>query len=276
MDGYLTAEILQLFSAVPAIGVALLVHLLATARTTSVLHGLLRFVDDCGCYDACWDGDDGVTEEHDDGRKDFTEERDGSDIAITYGGERDDGPVDAGGEVGELRTRESSFHHEHKCTEAAHEHDDEKEEHKDAVEAFLDGNKQEIALVDELEKLENAEHTEQAQSTELADVACSREKPDNVERNGGKEIHDTEEAEDVAALAWRAPNANDVLHREDEREDVFNDGEYALGCWRDSRERFHLCNQDTQHDDGKQEDIVEFSSSGFKAKNNFIYFFFAG
>lgn len=238
LDGYLTAgtknkifrnSCLQFFSAVPAIGVALFVYLLATARAASVLHGFLRFVDDSGGYDACWDGDDGVTEKHDDGRKDFTEERDGSDIAITNRGERDDSPVDAGGEVRELRTGESSFHHVHESTETAHEHDDEKEKHKDAVEAFLDGNEQQIAFVDELEKLENTEHTEQAQGTELADVACSREKPDDVERNGGEEIHDAEEAEDVAALAWGAPNANNVLHREDEREDVFNDGEYVLG-----------------------------------------------
>ena len=221
----------EFFSAVPAIGVALLVYFLATARAASVLHGFLCFVDDCGGYDACWNGDDGVTEKHDDGRKDFAEECDGGDIAIAYGGERDDGPIDAGGEVGELRAGESSFHHEHECAEAAHEYDDEEEEHKDAVEAFLNGNDQEIALIDELEKLENAEHTEQAQGTELANVACSREKPNNVERNGGEEIHNAEKAEDVAALAWRAPNANNVLHREDEREDVFSDGENALGCW---------------------------------------------
>ena len=220
---------LQFLSAVPAIDVALFVDFLATARAASVLHGFLRFVDDGGGYDACWDGDDGVTEKHDDGRKDFTEERHGSDIAIANRGERDDSPVDAGGEVSELRAGESSFHHIHECADAAHEHDDEEEKHKDAVEAFLDGNEQEIAFVDELEKLENAEYTEQAQGAELADVACSREKPDYVERNGGKEIHDAEEAEDVAALAWRAPNANNVLHREDEREDVFNDGEYVLG-----------------------------------------------
>ena len=215
----------------PAIGVALLVYLLATARTTSVPHGLLRFVDDCGCHDACWNSDDGVTKEHDDGRKDFTEERDGSDIAVANCGKRDDGPIDAGGEVGELRAGESSFHHEHECAKATHEHDDEEEKHKDAVEAFLDGNEQEIAFVDELEKLENAEYTEETQGTELADVACSREKPNDVERNGGEEIHDAEETEDVAALAWRAPNANNVLHREDKREDVFNDCENALGCW---------------------------------------------
>ena len=221
----------EFFSAVPAIGVTLFIYLLATARAASVLHGFLCFVDDSGGYDACWNGDDGVTEEHDDGRKDFTEERDGGDIAIAYGGKRDDGPIDAGGEVGELRAWESSFHHEHECAEATHEYDDEEEEHKDAVEAFLNGNEQEIALIDELEKLENAEHTEQAQSTELANVACSREKPDNVERNGGEEIHNAEKAEDVTALAWRAPNANNVLHREDECEDVFSDGENALGCW---------------------------------------------
>lgn len=220
---------LQFFSAVPAIGVALFVDLLATARAASVLYGFLRFVDDGGGYDACWDGDDGVTEKHDDGRKDFAEERDGSDIAITNGSERDDSPVDAGGEVRELRAGESSFHHIHESAETAHEHDDEEEKHKDAIEAFLDGNEQEIAFVDELEKLENAEHTEQAQGTELADVACAREKPDDVERDGGEEIHDAEETEDVAALAWGTPNANDVLHREDEREDVFNDGEYVLG-----------------------------------------------
>ena len=215
----------------PAIGVVLLVYLLATTRTTSVPYGLLRFVDDCGCYDACRDGDDGVTKEHDDGRKDFTEERDRRDIAVAHCGKCDDGPIDAGGEVGELRARESSFHHEHECAKATHEYDDEEEKHKDAVEAFLDGNEQEIAFVDELEKLENAEYTEEAQGTELADVACSREKPNDVERNCGEEIHDAEETEDVALLAWRAPNANNVLHRKDKREDVFNDGENALGCW---------------------------------------------
>ena len=219
----------EFFSAVPAIGVTLFIYLLATARAASVLHGFLCFVDDCGGYDACWDGDDGVTEKHDDGRKDFTKERDRSDIAIANGGERDDGPIDAGGEVCELRAGESSFHHIHECAETAHKHDDEEEEHKDAIEAFLDGNEQEIALIDELEKLEDAEYTKQAQGTELADVACSRKKPDNVKRNGGEEIHNAEEAEDVAALAWRAPNANNVLHREDEREDIFNDGEYVLG-----------------------------------------------
>ena len=220
----------ELFSAMPAIGVSLFVHFFATARTTSVLDGVLCLVDDSGCHDTCWDGDDGVTEEHDDGRKDFAKECDRCDIAITHGGERDDSPIDAGGEVGELGAWESSFHHEHECAQAAHENYDEKEKHEDAVEAFPDGNEQEVAFVDKLEKLENAKHTEQSEGTELADVACSRENPNDVERNGGEEIHNAEKAEDVFALAWRAPNANDILHREDECEDVLNDGEYTLGC----------------------------------------------
>lgn len=60
---------------------------------------LLALLDHRGRYDACGHGDDGVTDKHDDGGEEPADRCRRGDVAITDSGHRDDGPINAVGDI---------------------------------------------------------------------------------------------------------------------------------------------------------------------------------
>ena len=75
-------------------------------------------------------GNDGVTDEHDDGREETAGRCNGSDVPIAYCGHRDNGPVDAVGNVIELRVGHISFNHIHDRSHGGDKNEHEKKRWK--------------------------------------------------------------------------------------------------------------------------------------------------
>ena len=151
------------------------VGFLVAARTTTILSLALGFVNHGGRHDTGGHSDDGVTQNHDEGGEEASNDRDRSDVAITDSGEGDNRPVDAGADVGELGVRLCSLNHKHQRT-----HDGDENEHKEEIDEYLpdtelDALKQQVTFVDEGEELEHAEDADKSEDTQDEEVACGGE-----------------------------------------------------------------------------------------------------
>ncbi len=95
------------------------------ATGTASLLQLLMFAHHRSRDNARRDGYDGVADEHNDGREEAAHGGNGRDVAIADGRHGDDGPVDAVGDVVELRVGGIAFdgihHRAHGCDEDEHE-----------------------------------------------------------------------------------------------------------------------------------------------------------
>ena len=141
------------------------------ARAVAVLGLLFRLVDDVSRYNTRWNSNDGVTQQHDEGREQATDRRHRRDVAIAHRCHRDDGPIDRCGQVGELRTRLSALHHEHQGSQAGHQYQHKEELDRYLGQTLLERVHQQIALIDEAEQLEYAEDTDKAERTQEDHVA---------------------------------------------------------------------------------------------------------
>src|SRR5690606_7373397 len=74
-------------------------------------------------------GDNGVTQNHDKTRNELPRHAHGGDVAVSYGGERDDGPIDTFGNAGKATF--AIFHQVHDCTQYHANDEDSKEKNKD-------------------------------------------------------------------------------------------------------------------------------------------------
>ena len=151
------------------------VGFLVATRTTTILSLTLGLVNHGGRYDTGGHSDDGVTQNHDEGGEEASNDRDRSDVAITDGGEGDNRPVDASANVGELGTRLCSLNHKHQCS-----HDGDEDEHKEEIDKYLpdtefDALKQQVTFVDKGEELEHAEDADKSEHPEDEEVACGGE-----------------------------------------------------------------------------------------------------
>ena len=166
-----------------------------------------------------------------------------------------DSPVDACRDVFERRAREVAFHHEHQRP-----HTDDQNDHKEEEDANLrgtddDGTHQEVALLEEAEEFEDAEDAYESERTHHHEVAHRPKQPADVERQCAQQVHDAEEAEGILFGFVRAVEAAQVFEREEEREDVFQDGEYLLGHRRETSHALDHDKQDARHDAPEQGDV---------------------
>ena len=149
------------------------VGLLVTTRTASVLSFALGGVYHGGRYDACGHSNNGVTKYHDDAREETSQDGDRGDVAIPNCGERNDSPIDAGADVSELRVGVSSFDHKHECAENDDKDEDEEEIDEYLAETEFDALHEEVALIDEGEKLEHPEDADESEYTQDEKVTCA-------------------------------------------------------------------------------------------------------
>lgn len=101
-------------------------------------------------------GDDAVTENHHDTGNDLAELGLGGDIPIAYGGQGDDGPIDAHRNAGKAVF--GAFHQIHDGSDDDDGVDDGKEKHGDLVATGHERVGQHGTFIDEMCELENAEN----------------------------------------------------------------------------------------------------------------------
>ena len=148
------------------------VGFLVATGATAVLSLAFGFVNHGGGDDTCRHSDDRVTQNHDEGGKEATDEGYRGDVTITDGGEGDDCPIDAGADICELGARLVSFDHKHQGS-----HDGDKDENEEEIDEYLpetelDALKEKMTFIDECEELEHAEDTDESEDTQDEEIAC--------------------------------------------------------------------------------------------------------
>lgn len=223
-----------------------------------VLSFLSAFVNHCCRHDACRNSDDGVAENHDNARQDAAYVSDRGDVAVADSGEGDDGPVDAGADVGEVCVRLSAFNHEHECAENSYQY-----QHKEKVNGyFLQAQAytlhKQIPFVDETEKLEHTENAYEAECSQNKEVACAGHAryEREIEWECGQQIDDAEKAECVVFGLGRTVDAQYIFHREEECQHIFQHGEYVFEASCNGWERFDKSNQQAENN-GNHDGYVE-------------------
>ena len=193
---------LKFFSTVLAV-VGFEVSLLVTTGTTSVLALALSGVYHGGRDDTGWNSDDGVAKNHHNAREEPSDKSNGCDVAIAYGGESDDGPVDAGAYVGELGARLTSLDHIHQCAKNGDKYEDKKKINRYLLEAEPDTLHKEVAFVDEREELKHSEDANETEHTQDEEIARGGQHGDEgeIERQGGEQVDNAEEAQSIFLAA---------------------------------------------------------------------------
>ena len=234
------------------------VGLLVAAGTTSVLALAFGLVNHGGRHDTRRHSNDGVTEYHDDARKEATDECDGRDVAITHGSEGNNRPIDAGADVGELSAGLPTFDDEHKGAE-----DGDKNEHKQEVNEYLTKTEphalqEQIPLVDEGEELEHTEDTDESEHPEDEEITCTGEigNEGQIERQCRQKVDNTKETERIPLTARRTIEAQQILDGEEESEDVLKNREHVFEASHDFRLGFNEGDQQAE-DNGNHDRNVE-------------------
>ena len=238
--------------------VRLEVCFLVASGTASVLALPLSGVNHGGRHDTRGNGDDGVAENHDDAREDAPDGGDGGDVAIAHSGEGNNGPIDAGTDVGELRVRLPTFDHEHEGAKNDDEDEDKKKIDKYLPEAETDALHEQIAFVNESEELqhsEDANETDGAQNEEVARIGEAGNEGD-IEWQRSEQVDDAEETEGIVLASGRTVEAEDVLKGEEEGEHILKYGEDQLEPTFHMRQSLDKSNNEAE-DDGNHDDNVE-------------------
>ena len=183
--------------------VGLEVCLFVATRTAPVFAFLLGLVNHRCRYDTRRNGNDSVAQNHDQTGKETTESGNRRDVAISHGGQRDDGPVDTGGNVRECRIGLSTLDHKGECADDGDEDDDKEEIDGNLLETHPDALHQQVALVDEREEFEHPEDTGETECTQDEEIARAAEERNErqIEGQGSQQVDDAKETEGVVALS---------------------------------------------------------------------------
>lgn len=233
------------------------VGLFLASGASSALAPLLGLVYHGGRHDACGDSDDGVAEYHDKAGEQASDEGDGGDVAVADGGEGDDGPVDAGADVGEVGARTTALDDEHQRAEDDNQNDDEEKVNEYLFQTQTDALQEKVPLVDEAEQLEHSEDAYESEGAQNKEIACAGQLGDEgqVERKGGEQVDDAEETERVALGFWGAVEAQQVFDGEEEGQHVLENGQRILEAANDSGTGFNESDQQTEDDGCHDSDV---------------------
>ena len=221
----------------------------------------LMLFDGLARHNARGDGDDGVTEEHDDGGDELAGASDRGNVAVADGGDGDNSPVDAAWDAGDgwVGVALDAVH-----GGAENHGNDEDEHHKDK---HLHGTatervQQEPRLAEEplhLEYAEDAEHTHQTEYGEGAGGGYQQAEPGGEYR---EEVDDAIEGEHVFPRFVEAVDAQIVLEGKEDGEEPA-DGTHGPGKPGGSaRHALHHDGDDVDADENQQPDVELFACRG--------------
>ena len=132
-------------------GIALMITAVAARAALRFTFGVTRGLGQFHRYDARRYGDDGIAQDHDGRRDELTEGRARRDVAVTHGGERDDGPVDRARDAREARL--GPFDEVDSGAEDHDERQDAAYEHRDLGATSHQGGRQHLRLTDHTTEL---------------------------------------------------------------------------------------------------------------------------
>ena len=237
--------------------VGLEVCFLVASRTASILAFALGLVNHRGRNNTCRNSDDGVTKNHDDAGQKASNNSDRGDVTITDGSEGNNRPIDAGADVGELRTWLCSFYNEHERANDGDEDEDKGKIDEYLAETQTDALHQEVAFVDEGEELEHTEDTDESEHTQNEEIACRREARDEgeVERQGRQKVNDAKETEGVAFGMWRTVKSENVFDGKEEGKNILHHSEHVLETSHHGRFGLDECHYQTENNRHHHRDV---------------------
>ena len=137
------------------------------------------------------------------------------------------------------------------------------------MEAHSDRVEQQVALVEEGEELENAEHTYQADTSQHDSETGAVYEVAEIHRKDREQIHDTVEAKCVCPFVWRTVQAGEVFEREECGEQIF-ERHHDLTADMLCQHTIEDSDQDADHDTDHQNDIKLLSDRRFAAEDYII------
>lgn len=209
-------------------------------------------------------GNDGVTDEHDDGREETAGRGNGSDVPIAYCGHRDNGPVDAVGNVIELRVGHISFNHIHDRSHGSDKNEHEKEKDGNLGSTDPQGAQKKIAFVDECKEFEDTEHPDEPERTDHQQIVGAVKEKAQVDGKCGQQVDDAEETENVLAGLLQAINACQIFYGEEKREDIFRDPQGQISRMGKYVHAFQNDEQYAERNASDQNDVKKFPFRGIR------------
>ena len=246
---------------------------LTTVPASLVGKGILPHVthhfsgDDAGGY-----GEDSITQDHDEGGKELPEFRYRRDVAIAYGSEGDDGPVDAAGDTGKAFVL-AAFHKVHNGTDDDDEQQDEGQEYCDFGPAGLQGADDDLAFRKEMAKLENPEYPEQPEGADNQQILGAINDQADVSWQDGQQVYNAEKGGSVFGRPIDAIEPQDIFDRKDDGKEPLQGVEKVIVMRLEAPDAFQRDDQYAGHDEYKQDYIKCFSRRRIGLENYLVDFF---
>ena len=244
-----------------------------TMGTASLLQ-LLVFAHHRGRDNARGDGNDGIADEHNDGGYETSHWRNRRDVAIAHSSHGDDGPVDAVGDIVELRVWGIAFDGIHHRAHGRDEDEHEKEEDENLRCTDPQRPQEQVAFVDKGEELENSEDTYEAEGTDDEQVVRTVEKETQVNRQCSQQVNDTEKAEDVLPRLFQAVDACQIFNGENQCEYVFQYPQYEVGRMRKDMHALQYDEQYAEYNAANEDDVEQFTFGRVRFEYDGVDFLF--
>ena len=254
VGGFFSLFFLQFGTAVFAI-LGFEVVTLAVAPRTSALLQLFVLADHRGRYDACRYGNDGVADEHDDGREKTSYWSNRGYVAIAYCRHGDNGPIDAVGDVVEAGAVFRSLDHVHYRAHRSDQYQYEKEEYHNLRGTDPQRPQQQVALVDEGKELEDAEDTDEAESPDDQQIVRPVQEETQVDRQRGQQIDDAEEAEDILPWLLQAVDTRQVFDGEEYGQQILQHPQHEVSRVGEDVHAFEYHQQYTEQNAAYQDNV---------------------
>lgn len=219
-------------------------------------------------YDTGGDGDDGITDDHGDGRDKFACQSVWHNIAITYCCNRNHRPIDALGDIAEAVF--FSFHHIHDGAEKDNDERESQKESSDFVNGGFDGLPQSGGFCRESSQFQDAEYSEQAEYPENYYVAGAGDEQTDISGDGRKKIDYSVEAEYIFQRSGMHPYSGNILNGENDGEKPFRSIEKSGRFYPKTLNAVEHQNDDTQNDCHQQDFVKNSSFLGVGLENNGI------
>jgi hypothetical protein len=173
-----------------------------------------------GRYDAGGHGYYSVTQQHNSSRQKLPDGSGRGDIAIAYGTHRHNTPVDSIGDIGEWSAGLLAFNHVHKGTYADVEYQHKAEEDKYLGKTALQGEEQQVSLLQKVEELKDTKNAYQTEGADDEEETCTGEYESEIEGQNGEEVYNAKETQYITLGLGRTVDANDILQRKEDIEGI--------------------------------------------------------
>lgn len=160
----------------------------------TTLHSGELHTDQPGRHD-----DDAVTQNHCHGRYELSQAGLWRDVSISHGGDGDDGPVDASGDIVESTVGLGALDDVHHRAQNHRQCNDEDEKDRNAVSRVLQSGQHILRLTGIGVQAQYAENAKYAKDAHDAEEAPATKEEPQIPRQDGQEVDDPKEAQHIAS-----------------------------------------------------------------------------